>query len=240
MSHLTNSSAPSQSQHNDPLAQDLLDENSGLTVVQELKLLREENSTLRAKADELDQLLTLALQDSEDRWTERQREYERLIEEKSEVIRTLYQKNAELRERAIQSEAAIADVPEGKLQERQELIKLQRELEQQRRQLHDDEEVMIAQLRDMELALAKDRAELARQGADIQRLQSDVKHELETAQRDKGLRERLTSLQRPSSIARKDVSQPTPLPGNLAKSPTGNSNSITKSGLFRRIFGAGQ
>src|SRR5437762_14014424 len=75
-------------------------EESPANAATELELLRGENAALQAKADDLEQLLALASQEGEERWGERQREYESLLEEKSEVIRALHQKLAELRERA--------------------------------------------------------------------------------------------------------------------------------------------
>jgi hypothetical protein len=206
-----------------------------LTESEEVEVLRGENAALRAKADELEQLLVVAAQDGEERWAERQREYESLLEEKSEVIRSLHQKIAELRERA-SSAPPVQDIIESNdpTPDRQELLRLKRDLEQERQQMAKDEEAMMAQMRTMEMALAKDRAELARQRAEVQRLQGDLKHDMETASRDGGLRERLTALQRRSSTTtptRTTVNQDTPTPGQSPPS---------KSGLFRRIFGSGQ
>ena len=200
---------------------------------EEAEMLRGENAALRAKVDELEQMLPLAVQDAEERWGERQREYESLLEEKSEVIRGLHLKIAELRERAASSAPAAEDSNEP-TPDRQELLRLKRELEEQREQMAIDEESMMAQMRQMEMALAKDRAELARQRAEMQRLQGELKHDLETASRDGGLRERLTALQRRGANgtpARPTVTQDTPSPG---KDPP------SKSGLFRRIFGSSQ
>ena len=164
-------------------------------------VLQVENGALQLQEDELEQLLTLAIQEAESRWADRQRDYERLIDEKSEVIRSLHEKNEQLRERLDQP-APLADVPEGELPERAELLALLRELDQKRLKLQEDEEAMIAQLRDLEMAITKDRAEIARQGAEIQRLQGELRHELEIAQRDRGLRERLGALQRPENSSR--------------------------------------
>jgi hypothetical protein len=212
----------------------VLQDLASIAESEEVEILRGENAALRAKADELEQLLTLAAQDSAERWAEHQKEYESLLEEKSEVIRGLHQKIAELRERATSAPApAIIDSNEP-TPDRQELLRLKRELEQEREQMAVDEESMMAQMRQMEMALAKDRADLARQRAEVQRLQGDLKHDLESASRDGGLRERLTALQRRSAApapARPTVTQDTPTPGQ---------NPPTRSGLFRRIFGSGQ
>jgi hypothetical protein len=221
----------------------LLPENAepNLTETEEVEMLRGENAALRAKADELEQLVALSAQDAEERWAERQREYESLVEEKSDVIRGLHQKIAELRERAASGSsqtsnaaaaAAAADSGEA-TPDRQELLRLKRELEEARDQMLSDEESMMAQMRQMEMALARDRAELARQRSELQRLHGDLKHDMESAARAPGLRERLTALQRPTTKppVRPSASQDTPQP---VQAP------VTKSGLFRRIFGAGQ
>ncbi len=74
-------------------------EDSGLPIGEELKLLREENASLQVKIEELENMVVLASQDADERNAKCQREYERLIEEKTEVIRTLHHKNGELRRR---------------------------------------------------------------------------------------------------------------------------------------------
>jgi hypothetical protein len=194
----------------------------------EVATLRGENASLRARVEELEQL---AAQDIEQRWAERQREYEGLLEEKSEVIRGLHQKIAEMRERAA-SAAPPVEVCAEELPEREQLLLLKEELDEQRAQMEQDEEALMSQMRAMEMALAKDRAELARQRAEVQRLHDELKRELENAARDGGLRDRLSALQRRAGhTTRPSVSQDTPTPGATPTSGT------TKSGLFRRIFG---
>jgi len=218
------------------------DATNGLPAGDELLLLRQENAALRTKVEELEQLLAAASQVAEDRWVELQREYETLIEEKSETIRTLHHKNAELRQRAASAPDASANTTAAEEPpDRQELIRLQREVQEQRRQMEQDEESMMAQMRQMEMALAKDRAELARQRAELQRLHDDLKHEQDVASRDGGLRQRLGALQRGATNAaapRTAVNQDTPAPNPQPKSPAGTENNPPKSGLFRRIFGS--
>src|SRR5437867_3272521 len=60
-----------------------------------LALLRRENAELRARVEELEQALQ-ASAPAEDGWAERQKEYESLVEEKSEVIRSLHLKLQQL------------------------------------------------------------------------------------------------------------------------------------------------
>jgi malate synthase len=202
-------------------------------AAQELESLRADNAALWARVDELEQQLTAQAKEAEQRWTERQAEYESLLEEKSEVIRSLHLKIAELREQlSAASRPPSAAVLDAKGAE--ELMQLKQELEDQRRQLEEDEQSMMAQLRQMELSLARDRAELARQRAELQRLHGDLKHEMETAARDSGLRERLSNLHRRSAGARPSSNQDTPPPGDLPSTPTKGGN----SGIFRRLFGS--
>ncbi len=69
-------------------------------------------------------------------------------------------------------------------------------MQELRRQLEEDEESLMQQMRQMEMAMSKDRAELARQRNEIQRMHNELNHEIEIASRDPGLRERLVALQR--------------------------------------------
>src|SRR5438132_12314970 len=61
----------------------------------DLNALRRENAELRSKLEELEQLIQ-GPDGIEAAWAERQREYEALLEEKSEVIRELHLKVQEL------------------------------------------------------------------------------------------------------------------------------------------------
>jgi DNA repair exonuclease SbcCD ATPase subunit len=218
------------------------DSPSELPANEEITRLREANAAWRAKVEELEQQFAAANQVAQDHWVELQREYETLIEEKSETIRTLHHKNAELREHAARPAGANAPAAPGEeAPDRQELVRLQQEIKEQRRRMEEDEESMMGQLRQMEMALARDRAELARQRAELQRLHDELKHEVDVASRDGGLRERLGALQRAATNAtqpRSSVTQNTPPPVQLPKGPLSTPGVPPRSGLFRRIFGA--
>jgi hypothetical protein len=207
---------------------------TGLADAEEIELLRGENAALRAKVDDLEQLLALASQEGENRWLERQREYESLLDDKSEVIRGLHQKMTELRDRA--NSHSGGEPSADKSEDIDEVTRLKRELEEQRLQMEQDEEAMMAQMRQMEMALAKDRAEMARQRSELQRLHGELKHELEAASRDGGLRDRLTALQRRAgaSLPARSGNQDTPAAEQPPEAQQG------KNGLLRRIFGSGQ
>jgi hypothetical protein len=202
----------------------------------EVDRLHEENATLRARIEQMEQLFADSSTEADLGWADRQREYEGLLEEKSEVIRSLHQKIAELREQAGAPQAAQPESNE-ETPDKAGLLLLKQQLEEERLRLVEDEESMMTQMRQLEMALAKDRAELARQKMDIQRLQNEFQVEMNAAQRDSGLRERLGAMQlRPGhgNGSRPAPSQPT---AERASGPA-SGNSQSRSGIFRRIFGS--
>lgn len=194
----------------------------------ELERMCQENAALKARVQELE---ALRAGQGEELWLERQREYEVLLEEKSEVIRSLHQKIHEAQqaqESAIGGESAPAggaSCSGTRLGQAEEILRLKRELEEQRRQLEQDEQDMMVQMRQMEMTMAKERAGLARQQQEVQRLQADLAREIENSSRDPELRERLQSLRRTQE------SKP------AAAVKTAQPNGQTNSGFFRRIFG---
>ncbi len=194
-----------------------------------LEILRLENAELRTRIEELE---ALAAGEGEELWLERQREYEVLLEEKSEVIRGLHQKIQELQD--AQESAIGSDSPpvnsvgcsSTRLGQAEEILRLKREMEEQRQQLEQDETDMMAQMRQMELTMAKERAEMARQRQEVQRLQAEMTREVENSNRDPELKERLNGLRRHQE----------PKPGPAGETPAGKTDQKS-SGFFRRIFG---
>jgi hypothetical protein len=134
--------------------------------------------------------------DSEAGWIERQREYEALLEEKSEVIRTLHRQLQELRQNPPAAAPAPPPQAPAPAAEDSQLASLKEQLDEDRRQLSADEDALMVQMREMEMAMSRERAEVARQRTEVQRLHNDLKHELGQAARNAGLRERLLPLQR--------------------------------------------
>jgi chromosome segregation ATPase len=185
--------------------------------------LRRENAELRARVEVLEQLLVA--QADEDSWAERQREYEALLDEKSEVIRGLHLKLQELQE-------GPRRAPDEPIPREEQLLQMKHELEGQRRQLEEDEESLMAQMRQMELALSKDRAELARQRQEVQRLQTDLNREIEQADKNPELRERLHSLRRVHEPTKREPASP--------QADAKAADGAKSSGLFRRLFGNGK
>ena len=182
----------------------------------------------------LDQLLEMLtnVQKEQAAWESRQREYEALLEEKSEVIRDLHRRLREQPER-----------PATSAPREEELIALSEELERERRQLKEDEEALMEQMRQMEVQMSRERAELARQRNELQRLQIDLRHELELASRDATLRDRLAPLQRrhqdllnraSGGRPQESLSPPSDTRAVATSAPTSEKKD---SSLLRRLFG---
>jgi cobalamin biosynthesis Mg chelatase CobN len=196
------------------------------TNTEELAHVRTENAELRARVQELE---ALGSGQDEEVWLERQREYETLLEEKSEVIRLLHQRIQEVQESAIGGGSApVGSVTTSgtKLGQAEEILRLKREIEGQRRQLDQDEQEMMGQMRQMEIAMARERAQMARQRQEVQRLQADLAREIENSSRDPELRERLQTLRR--------AQEPKPALAPNTAAPKADQQS---SGFFRRMFG---
>jgi len=208
-----------------------LDATAATANAEELTRLRAENEHLARRVTELERL-TEDAQKSKAEWEARQREYDGLLEEKSEVIRDLHRRLHEQPERA-----------PGNIPREEELIALSEELERERKQLKDDEESLMEQMRQMEVQMSRERAELARQRNELQRLQNDVRHELELAARDATLRDRLAPLQRRHQDMMNRTGGPRGQdaaarePAAAASAAPGAGPGKKESGLFRRIFG---
>jgi hypothetical protein len=196
----------------------------------ELELYRMENDELRARIAELE---ANASGKGDANWQERQKEYESLLEEKSEVIRNLHLQIQELEESVDLGGSApvcpsSGNVSGSRLGQAAEIMRLKRDLEEQRLQLKQDEQDMIAQMREMELTMARERAEMARQRQELQRMKTDLAREVEQTSRDPELRERLNTLSRrtsPNLTAPVEKQAPKPEPPQKT------------SGFFKRIFG---
>ena len=142
-----------------------------------------------------------------------------------EELPRLRKENEQLRARVEQLEQLLRESPNGSAQGSavsDEPTKRQcADVAAQRRQLEEDEAALMQQMREMEMALAKDRAELARQRTELQRQQADFAREIESASRDPALRERLDILR----------------PGQHENLRRDNQSAEKGSGLIRRLFG---
>jgi chromosome segregation ATPase len=172
----------------------------------ELEHLRGENAQLRTLCLELEQALQEATQQQATAADERLKEYEALLDEKSDVIGTLHQQLQQTKAALEEAEAKFAEAEQapqapapraaaaGPAPREEELLALSEELERERRQLQEDEHTLMEQMREMEISMAKERAELARQRNDLQRLQSEIRHELERLERNGALQSKIDGL----------------------------------------------
>lgn len=216
--------------------------------------MTEENERLRGIIAELRQLLDETTAKGNESSGERETEYAAMLEEKTEVIRSLYARIEELDgilgggssapvETGDDGRADLSAMSDELERERCALEQERRRLEDDRRQLREDEESMMRQMREMELQMARERAELARQRNELQRLHSEIRHELELAQRDAAVNERLRMLHRGrqeaaearAAEAAKQAPKPTKKSDQNSKKPPESGG----GGMFRRFFGGG-
>lgn len=165
--------------------------------LEELEGLRAENLQLRTLCGELEQALNEATQQGGGDVTayeERMREYELLLEEKSEAIRQLHEQLDEARHGADEDSRKPQNQRQGPLPREDELLTLSEELERERRQLQEDEQSLMEQMRQMEMSMARERAEMARQRNDLQRLYGEIRHELERLERNGALQSKMDEL----------------------------------------------
>jgi DNA repair exonuclease SbcCD ATPase subunit len=218
----------------------------------EREQLLAENAQLRALCAELEQALQEATAGHEGGAGEAQlKEYELLLEEKSEVIRQLHQQVQELQTALAEAQASGAHAPtaghrhqRGPAPREEELLALSEELERERRQLQQDEESLMEQMRQMEVSMARERAELARTRNDLQRLQSEIRHELERLERNGALQSKIDSLKTKFAdvSARRGASPGASTAGTPPppQSPTASGPPSRKDSILGRFFGPGK
>jgi DNA repair exonuclease SbcCD ATPase subunit len=215
----------------------------------EVERLRMENEELKMKLEEMHQLLEEATsKNSGAVSSEREKEYESLLEEKSEIIRNLHLKIQELEQQAAShkpppNEQELLALSDELERERCQLDQERRQVEEERKQLKEDEQTMMTQMREMEVQMARERAEMARQRNELQRLHSEIRHEIEVAQRDGLLNERLKTLQRKhQEVSNRKGAAPEPTStGRSAvedsETPAQQAQKPKDSGILRRFFG---
>ncbi|HVS35826.1 MAG TPA: hypothetical protein VMS17_09610 [Gemmataceae bacterium] len=210
--------------------------------LQELERLREENAQLRALCLELEQALHEATQNASLHGEERTKEFEALLDEKTEIIRQLHEKIQELQGAAADMEPAAEarPGPSGPAPREDELLSLSEELERERRQLQEDEQALMQQMREMEVSMAKERAEMARQRNDMQRLQGEIQHELERLERCGALQSKIDGLKSKlqDTVTRRGSAPAASSSQGHASSPASGAPSSGKnSSLLGRLFG---
>ena len=212
----------------------------------EMEQLRSENAQLHSLRAELEQALIEATQQTPDvsAYEERLRENELLIDEKSEVIRLLHLKLEEALS-ALDEQANQPASRNGPAPREDDLLSLSEELERERRQLQEDETTLMEQNRQMEMSMSRERAEMARQRNDLQRLFGEIRHELERLERNGALQSKMEDLKAklqdvstrrgtaPASAPRPQSSAALPVVGSQPPPPPAQG----KSGLMGRLFG---
>jgi chromosome segregation ATPase len=224
-------------------------------ALSELDHLRAENSQLRALCAELEQALHEATQQpagprGDEDWEERAREYDALLEEKTEMIRELHQQLQNAQDAVAEAENRANQTPtrqhQGPLPREEELLALSEELERERRQLQEDEQTLMEQMRTMEVSMARERAEMARQRNDLQRLYGEIRHELERLERNGALQSKIDGLKsKLQDATNRRGAAPTPglssngmpaVPAQPAQ-PAPPAAPSKKEGLMSRFFG---
>jgi predicted RNase H-like nuclease (RuvC/YqgF family) len=202
-----------------------------------IEALKAENDALRRLLAATEESLSGAGTRPDD-WSEQEREYTRMLEEKTDVIRELHLKIQEL-QNAVPEESQPPTEAPG---EAADLCALSDELENERNQLKEDEKTLMQQMRAMEVQMSRERAEMARQRTDIERFHQVVRDELEHAAREYTLRDRLVPLLRQHrEILRNGSSEP-PARAKEAPPPSAPTPAppAATSGIFKRFFGAGK
>ncbi len=227
----------------------------------EFERLSQENEELRGIVTELRGLLDEQQSSGGNQNNdETVREYESMLEEKSEIIRTLHVRIQELEHEVGPGGGGGGDageqMPAGDRdelaalsdeldRERCQLEQERRQLEDDRHQLREDEDSMMRQMKEMELQMARERAELARQRNELQRLHAEIRHELELAQRDAAVNERLRMLQRRHQDAAEEPAPEPPAEPRSGKrsaptmrpTPPPKKDAPQQSGIFKRFLG---
>jgi chromosome segregation ATPase len=222
---------------------------TGPDVAEELAQLRSENVQLRSLCGELEQALQEATQQGGNGSVdeERIREYEALLEEKSETIRLLHQQLQEAQASLEEAGAKQSARPKGPVPREDELLQLSEDLERERRQLQEDEQSLMEQMRQMEMTMARERAEMARQRNDLQRLYGEIRHELERLERNGALQSKMDELKAklqdvqnrrgtaPASVNKTSSSLPASAP---ATPPPAQQQPPRKESFMGRFFGS--
>jgi hypothetical protein len=225
----------------------------------ELDNLRSENVQLRQLCGELEQALQEATSQAPEvsACEERMRDYEAMLEEKSDTIRQLHQQvqEAQAAQAMAEEEPAREPVrPQGPVPREEELLALSEELERERRQLQEDEQSLMEQMRQMELSMARERAEMARQRNDLQRLYGEIRHELERLERNGALQSKMEELKsKLQDAATRRGAAPATAPGkppssaavphvqpNGQQQPAANQQPAqSRPSMLGRLFGGG-
>jgi chromosome segregation ATPase len=208
--------------------------------VQDLLTLREENEQLRALCVELEQALHEASLPGHAGGEDRLKEYEAILEEKTEMIRQQHEQMQQLQAvvAELECQPGTQAAANGPAPREDDLLALSEELERDRRQIQEDEQALMQQMREMEVSMARERAEMARQRNDMQRLQSEIRHELERLERNGALQSKIEGLKNKLSDATtRRGSAPAASREKPAQPTAPTPAPAKKEGLMGRLFG---
>lgn len=169
--------------------------------------LRKENERLRQNLEQARQRVLQFEKDAE-QWRAREKEYELMLEEKSELIRQLHQEA-----RAQQA----APRPDGPSED--ELVALHQELQRERQMLEEDRAALEEQFRLSELQMSKERADIAKLKSEANRMQNEVKRQMEILEREAKVRGEMGNFLKlreelQASANRTPGGRQTPVPGS--------------------------
>jgi hypothetical protein len=208
----------------------------------EWEKLRSENAELRAMVAELRQYLE---ENDPTAWEQKVKDADAAVAARDEMLAAQRAQTDEWSERLkthrfVPNDHDLAEMSDELEKERCQLAQDRKTLDAERQQLREDEESLMKQMRDMEMSMAKDRADLARQRIDNQRLQSEIRHELDLLARgDASVKDRLATFQRRSQEAgvRPQQSPTAPLPSPAAMPMSAAPPKAANSTVFKRLFG---
>jgi len=223
-------------------------EPGGAVDAEAVRQLQAENEQLKSIVLELEQELEASKGKGEQDWGQRQKEYEGLLDEKTELIRNLHLKMQELQQQQrppTPKEDELIAMSEELERERCQLQQERRQLDEELRQLKEDSEIMTQEMRQMEVQMARERADLARQRMEIQRLNDEIRHELDRVEKDRGLSDRLVQLRQRhmDAVRGKSAIPPSPAAAAPPRQPSpqtpadgGETESKDNTGILRRFF----
>ncbi len=220
---------------------------NGAEPATELEALQVENAELREIIAELKTQLEATEQAVSAQFADRQKDYEQLLEEKSQTIRELHLQVQELEQRSAvpvtPKEEELLALSEELERERCQLQQDRRALEDERKQLAEDEQIMTQQMREMEVQMARERADFARQRSELNRIQEEIRRELENVERNGLLNQRLGQLRQRSaevSMPRGEAGRTSPAPAGELQAPPpadGQPELRRRESFLGRLFG---
>lgn len=178
---------------------------SGKGASPTLAQLTTENQTLRNTIDGLRRQLDAASSADQHPFDRREREFEDMLDAKSDTIRSLHAKLRGLESAATAARKELAppgqndfdrDVLGDELAEECTLLEAQRtQLEDERHHLREEEEQLMGRMKDMEKQMSKERADMVRQRNELNELHRAVLGDMQLAQQQGVVTNRVGSWQ---------------------------------------------